>query len=182
VSRNRRGISSGDDRKLDEALRSAGRPTAIERRTLRGLCWIAVDFSTIGVVIVGLVGGAVGTAVATWIVSRRLNDLSEYRQLQSALWLVITELHENSARIRNTASERPLEDRVLLGDWVTAKVAFASLAWRNPDLCRDVTRTYGQISDFRSRRGAQCPTDADLDDLARRLEAERDHMEPPGWV
>jgi hypothetical protein len=130
-----------------------------------------LDWSLILSGVVGAVFGAIFTAGGTWWVSVRLDRQNQLQQLRSAVRIVATELSENGARAAQ-AGDNPDTARecLLLGDWLASKTAFAGLFPRDEQLWTDVARTYGQISDFKSKwPGSNPPTVEQLSDLVSRL-------------
>jgi hypothetical protein len=129
--------------------------------------------------LVGALIGSALTAVATWWVSARLDRQRSQRELHAAIGIVLTELEENSDRVRRPADDKKLKEKLTLGDWQQNKAAFAGLAQR-PDrasLWEEVAATYSQISDFKFQSGDRRPSAENLHRLSTRLRVEQAELE-----
>jgi hypothetical protein len=116
--------------------------------------------------VIGVLLGVVGTGA----VSARLNREAERRETRGAIWVVATELDEASHKIAQVGDDRErLRGALLLGDWLKVKTPFAGLSSYDRDLRDEVARTYGEFSEFISRRSDQWPKAEDVSDLVRRL-------------
>jgi len=108
-----------------------------------------------------LAGVVVGAAL-TLFGSLYLESRRNRHRLSISIEIVVTELEENQRRL--TANDEPT-----LGDWEQNKGSLAQLALKDPDLWKDLAKSYGQI--YGAITGNEDPPRPDeLGALVKRLE------------